>query len=135
MISTFLRLFICFAKVSSQSIYLSSFQPGVYEISYFLISNMYYSFFFWPCQAACGILVPRPGIEPGPSAVKAPCPNHWTTREFPVLLFFKYGFAKSMNKKFYVTCISWTKVFLFKCLLSMYCVRYLTGHFQTYYLI
>ena len=32
---------------------------------------------------ACGILVPLPGIEPRPSAVKAQSPNHWTTREFP----------------------------------------------------
>ena len=32
---------------------------------------------------ACGILVPWPGIEPGATAVKAPSPNHWTTREFP----------------------------------------------------
>ena len=28
-------------------------------------------------------LVPRPGIEPGPLAVRAQCPNHWTAREFP----------------------------------------------------
>ena len=27
-------------------------------------------FLFWPCHAACGILVPRPGIEPGPSEVR-----------------------------------------------------------------
>ena len=32
--------------------------------------------------AVCRILVPQPGIEPGPSAVKART-NHWTTREFP----------------------------------------------------
>ena len=47
---------------------------------------------------ACGILV-KPGIEPGPSAVKALSPNHWTAREFPVfpvdvvdfvIDFFKY---------------------------------------------
>ena len=31
----------------------------------------------------CGILVSRPGIEPGPSAVKVRSPNHWTAREFP----------------------------------------------------
>ena len=37
---------------------------------------------FWLCCAACGILVPRPGIEPAPSAVKARSPDHWTTREF-----------------------------------------------------
>ena len=23
---------------------------------------------FWPCCMACGILVPRPGIEPGPDS-------------------------------------------------------------------
>ena len=42
-------------------------------------------FFFGPRRMACGILVPQPGIEPGPSAVKAWSPNHWTTREFPIL--------------------------------------------------
>ena len=40
-------------------------------------------FFFWP-HMAWGMLVPRPGIKSGPSAVKAPSPNHWTTKEFPV---------------------------------------------------
>ena len=29
-----------------------------------------FSFFFWPHCAACGILVPRPGIEPVPPAVE-----------------------------------------------------------------
>ena len=33
---------------------------------------------------ACGILVPRPGIEPRPSAVRVQSPNHWTAREVPV---------------------------------------------------
>ena len=39
---------------------------------------------------ACGILVPRPGIEPGPSAVKAWSPNHWTARELPYFLFLMH---------------------------------------------
>ena len=34
-------------------------------------------------RTAFGILVPRRGIQPAPSAVKAPSPNHWTAREFP----------------------------------------------------
>ena len=34
---------------------------------------------------AYGILVPLPGIEPWPSAVKAWSPKHWTTKEFPIL--------------------------------------------------
>ena len=41
-------------------------------------------FFFWLHCVACGILVPRPGVEPMPSAVKSLSPNHWTSREFPM---------------------------------------------------
>ena len=33
-------------------------------------------------HVACGILVPQPGMEPRPLAVKAPSPNYWTAREF-----------------------------------------------------
>ena len=36
---------------------------------------------------ACGILVPRPGIESRPTAVKALSLNHWTAREYPELIF------------------------------------------------
>ena len=39
--------------------------------------------FFWPCGIACKILVPKPGIEPEPTAVKVLSTNHWTAREFP----------------------------------------------------
>ena len=28
--------------------------------------------FIWPCYAACGILVPQPGIEPMPSVLSQP---------------------------------------------------------------
>ena len=45
--------------------------------------NIQSSNFFSFGHMACGILVPHPGIEPGPLAVKAPSPNNWTTREFP----------------------------------------------------
>ena len=34
---------------------------------------------------ACGILVPRPGIEPTLPALGAASLNHWTTREVPLL--------------------------------------------------
>ena len=37
------------------------------------------SLLFWPHHAACGILVPRPG----PPAVEAQCPKHWTCRGIP----------------------------------------------------
>ena len=42
----------------------------------FILLNL----FFWP---ACGILVPRPGIEPTPTSLEAWSLNHWTTREVP----------------------------------------------------
>ena len=31
---------------------------------------------FWLCHTACGILVPQPGIEPKPSALKVQSLNH-----------------------------------------------------------
>ena len=40
-------------------------------------------FFFARTHAACGILVPPPGTEPGPPEVRVQSPNHWTVREFP----------------------------------------------------
>ena len=36
---------------------------------------------------ACGILVPRLGIEPRPSAMRLQRPNHWTAREFHALVY------------------------------------------------
>ena len=48
--------------------------------------NFFFFFFsFWLCCAACGILAPRPGIEPRTPAVEVQSPNHWTAREFPQL--------------------------------------------------
>ena len=38
-------------------------------------------------HAACGILVPWPGIKTLPPAVETENPNHWTTREVPVIHF------------------------------------------------
>ena len=52
-------------------------------------------FFFFGCAlATCGILIPRPEIEPRPSAVRVQSPNHWTAKEFPNLYLFpekQYG--------------------------------------------
>ena len=55
------------------------------------ISNFFFFFFgllVWPHCAACGILVPQPGIEPVPPAVEAQSLNHWTAREVQVNIFF-----------------------------------------------
>ena len=40
-------------------------------------------FCFWLHHVACGILFPRPGIEPSPPAVEVQSLNHWIAREAP----------------------------------------------------
>ena len=48
---------------------------------------------------ACRILVPLPGFEPVPPAVDAWSPNHWTTREFPIItvLYVRKQTRDSLN--------------------------------------
>ena len=44
-------------------------------------------------RMTCGILVPRPGIDPMPSAVKVQSPNHWTAREFLTVISLIHDFS------------------------------------------
>ena len=44
---------------------------------------------------ACGILVPRTGIEPAPPAVEARSLNHWTAREVPGVPLFRLCFLEA----------------------------------------
>ena len=46
-------------------------------------------FFFWSCHLACGISVPWSELEPWPLAVRVRSPDHWTTREFPILGYLR----------------------------------------------
>ena len=62
-------------------------------------------FFFWPCSAACGILVPWPGIEPVPFALQEQSLNHWTSRE---VLDWSDGIGserKRLRESFYLSCV------------------------------
>ena len=51
-------------------------------------------FFFLPCCMACGILVPQPGVKPVPpmQAVGVQGLQHWTSREFPLRVFWNNHF-------------------------------------------
>ena len=49
----------------------------------------FFLFVFWLCYIACRILVPGPGIEPGPSALRACSPSHWTTMQVWDLQFLR----------------------------------------------
>ena len=55
----------------------------VFCLFYFVFLFLCFWVFLGPCRTACGILVPQPGVEPGPSAVKAQGTNYWTAREVP----------------------------------------------------
>ena len=67
-------------------------------------------FFFWLCHLTCRVIVPWPGFEPWPKAVKAQSPNHWTAREFPLhlnLCFIKYFGCEREPRQYYDNSISW----------------------------
>ena len=51
--------------------------------SFFFFKLFIYLFILWPRREACEILVPQPGIEPGPPALGAWSLNHWSAREVP----------------------------------------------------
>ena len=42
------------------------------------------------CTACCGILVPRPAVEPMPPTVKTQNLNLWTTREVSPKIFSNF---------------------------------------------
>lgn len=52
----------------------------------YLLSPISGLFCFWLCCTICEILVPWPGIEPGPSTVKVLSPKPWTAREVTYVL-------------------------------------------------
>ena len=58
-------------------------------------------FFFFGCMA-CGMLVPLPGMEPMPSAVKAQSPTHWTARGFPARFYESYIYILPMTADWFV---------------------------------
>ena len=78
-----------FGTVSNKLSFQGQLSPDLLASPYLNNNKTYilfffnFYFFFWSHCTACRILVPRPGIEPRPTAVKVLSPNHWTTREFP----------------------------------------------------
>ena len=63
------------------------FYLGISAMYFFYIEKTGAFYLFWLSAVACGILVPWPGIEPGPPAVEVQNPNLWTHQEFPGLAF------------------------------------------------
>ena len=57
--------------------------PGIWTPDLHFVGVFCLSVCFYLCCAACGILVPYPGIEPSAPSLEAQSPNHRTTREVP----------------------------------------------------
>ena len=84
-------MFILFISTSFQSL-PATFHHEILKwiiFCFFPIVSLSFYFFFWPCCAACGILASQPGVEPIPLAMKAQSLNHWITREFPHIFFYR----------------------------------------------
>ena len=72
----------CATKEVPNCLFVSTWTYGyLFELSIIIQMLSFFFFFFGPRHVPCGILVPQPGIEPGPSAVKVQSPNHWAARE------------------------------------------------------
>ena len=66
--------------------------------------------FFWLHLAACGVLVPRPGIETVPFAVEAQSPNHRTTRATIMSFLINFQlivFSPSYGPNFSASLCAW----------------------------
>ena len=50
------------------------------DVSFSLLFSLFGGGGWKAWSTACRILVPQPGIEPTPLAVRVQSPNHWTTR-------------------------------------------------------
>ena len=95
--------------------------------TYIYISGKYYFFslFFGPSCAACGVLVPRPEMEPLPSALGAPSLRHWTAREIPGQYFWCFKplrLAKEILILVLSSCVGLLSSII--TLVSTWCVRH-----------
>ena len=84
--------------------------------------------FIYFCHVACGVLVPKLGIEPVYPAVKAQSPNHWTTRK--VLRTFRQQRYHASSSFTWERKTPFLSLLFFCCfqLLSNIACRYKTYH-------
>ena len=97
--------------------------PAVYEIFTLLhiFANTYCS-----CHAAFGVLVPPPGIEPLPPALKAQSLKHWTTRKVLLPTFLTLATLMSVKQHLMITvCISLMIILLsaFSCAYCLFSLK------------
>ena len=92
--------------------HLSPWKKGTIHTSHLSVNSFseepIFFFFFWLPHAACKILVPGPGTEPGLWQRK-PNPNHWTTRNSLAFLLnwerFWGGGTGSLSETFLIASL------------------------------
>ena len=70
---------------------MTTWVPFSFSLFKFYFFYQFFSwiiFIFWLCRAACGILIPWPGIEPMPPTMDTQDLNHWTAGK--VTLFCQF---------------------------------------------
>ena len=97
-------LYPCWLSVYLFCQLLSEESWSLFYCVFFVCVGFSFSFF---SHTACGIFVPLPGTEPGPSKMRVQSPNHWTTREFPLLLWI-YLFFELLSALLH---IFWSSIF------------------------
>ena len=74
--------------------------------------------FWYFGREACGILAPRPGIEPAPSALEGEVLTRWTAREVPVAV--SYSSHGKLTQRVIVGT-GWDEVHVALCLVPGKC--------------
>ena len=80
--------------------WITNILNGVYNDESFLEGFLFCGLAEWAQGAACGILVPRPAIEPMPSALEAQSLSYWIAKE--VSRSFSINFAQIHQRNHYL---------------------------------
>ena len=102
MIMNLLIATICTSQFSGKCTHQCMSVQCLLKLCFSLFFKFSLSRFWWgravQCHLAYRILLPWWGIQPRSTAVKTLCPNHWSTREFPLLKLLKLGNSKGIKR-------------------------------------
>ena len=111
-----------FLKIVERGFCVSIYQIPAMMTCYLQCIIRSRKFSFFGCTTACGISVPQPGTEPGPPAVGAWRPDHWTSRGFPKVdkLWTRLGRPRFFFKWHERKAVYTDKQYIFKNLRNYY---------------
>lgn len=84
------------------------------------------------CPVACGVLIPRPGMEPRPTALGTQSLSHWTTLESPKVAAFCFHFDLSLFQYFWISFSLFSSISIFLSLLPQTRVSFASPDFFSF---